>query len=698
METHAYIDPGTGSVLVTSLWGVILYALAAAGAYIMYHFIRPLKRLFMRLLSYFKRVLKRRGAKTKIVALLVVVVVFFSFIVVNNLEDGGERQMKGKVLLIGIDAIDPNIAERLMSEGRMPNFSKLREDGGYSRLGTTKPPETPVAWSAAATGSNPGKYGIFDFIGRRKETYLPKLNLVEESMGMFGTKYSSALKGTPFWRITSGKGIPTTVIRWPLTFPPEKIRGRMLSGLGTVDIKGLSNSYSFYTTSDSGKKPMDVGKIVTVSPLGNEIETVLYGPRVRRGADTIESEKAMRIRLHEGGAVLYVDGKEHNVEAGGWSDWIRVRFSVDPLTSAHAMFRAYLLSAKPEFSMYVTSMQIDPENQLFDMTYPKGYGKELSQAIGPFYTMGMPEDTKAVTEGRISLEVFLEQIGHIGEERERMFWHEFDRFGEGVFAFGFDAGDRLQHIFWGQRALSGKSNESVPSAVSEYYQKKDAFIGEVLDRMDNRTSLIIFSDHGFTSFERAASINTWLAENGYMELKQEPTEEDAGELFKHVDWSRTKAYSLGFASIFINLKGREGKGIVEPGEKDGLIREIISKLGNLTDPKTGNKVISNLYAGEDIYEGDHVADAPDIVIGFERGYRMSWQNAVGGSTREIFKDNDEEWKGDHLVDGILVPGVVFTNFRISKKEPTLMDIAPTLLALLGLDVPGDMDGSSMVGE
>ncbi len=681
MEVSSYIDPGTGSVIAGSLWGVISSILIAIGAFLMAYFIRPLRRLLTRVW----KAIKQSGWLGLMFGLAVAIIIITS-VIINYQDTEGFGMVDKKVIVLGIDAMDPKVVERMMNEGRLPNLKKLADSGGYSRLATTTPPETPVAWSAAATGTNPGGYGIFDFIGRDPETYLPRLSLVEQGSGATGTQYTSALRGTPFWKITSNAGIPTTVIKWPVTFPAEEVNGRMLSGLGTVDIRGLLNSYSFYTEKEAKQGPMDAGRIVRVSPQGGRIDTVLYGPRVQKGSDVTEAEVPMTVTIQGSHALLNVGGSDYKVDSGNWSPWIRVAFSAGLLRNVYGTFRVYVLNTTPEFSMYVTSVQIDPENPQYDISYPKSYSKELANEIGLFYTMGQPEDTKALSEGRISREVFMEQFWQIEEEREKMFWQEFQRFG-GVLAFGFDSGDRMQHMFW---------ETKTPKEIEDYYTKKDEFVGKLLERMDENTSLVIFSDHGFSTFNRSVCINAWLVENGFMTLTQEPTDKDPGTLFRYVDWNRTKAYSLGFASIFINLKGREGKGIVEPEEKEKLIDEIIGKLNRLSDPETNRKPVLKLYRGSEIYSGDFVGESPDIIIGFDEGYRMSWENAIGGVRNFILKDNTEEWKGDHLIDPSRVPGVVFASFNITKDNPGLMDIAPTALSLLGLEIPGTMDGRSLV--
>lgn len=635
----------------------------------------------------------KRASKDKYIKVLILLILIIGVVLGGIYISDKEKMTENKVLVIGIDAMDPKVTNKLMQENKLPNFKRLNELGSYSKLQTTIPPETPVAWSAAATGSNPGKYGVFDFINRDPETYLPKLNLAREKKGLIKTKYESALMGTPFWEITSKKGIPTTLIRWPVTFPPDKIKGNMLSGLGVVDIKGLLNSYRFYTSEQYDKESEGAEKVIGVKKEDGIIKTKIYGPYAKKDKDIVEVEKDMTISLLDNRATLIIDEKEYSVDVNGWSDWIRIKFDLGFGKEVYGIFKVYLISTNPYFNMYITTIQIDPENQVVDITYPKDYGKELVKEIGLFYTLGLTEDTKAVTEKRITTDVFLEQVNEIENDRNKMFWYEFNRFERGILAFGFDASDRLKHIFWKDKVLVDDGFE-VSEEIEDYFIEKDKLLGHILDKIDDNTKLIIFSDHGFSSFERAVSVNTWLVKNGFMTLNKQPTDKDHGELFKNVDWSKTKAYSLGFTSIYINEKGREKNGIVE--NKEEVINEIVEGLSKLKDPKYNKNVITMLYKGRDTYIGKFAEEGPDIVIGFEPGYRMSWQNAVGGLTKEILMDNNEEWKGDHLIDRSHVPGVIFTNFKIKKENPSLIDIAPTILSIFNIKIPNEMDGETLI--
>ncbi|MBM3309152.1 MAG: hypothetical protein FJY77_02770 [Candidatus Altiarchaeales archaeon] len=545
-----------------------------------------------------------------------------------------------KVLVIGIDGMDPKQGERT----EMPNFRKLE----FHTLDTSLPPHSPVAWTTIATGVNPGRHNIFDFIRWDSREKLPKLSLWEDD-------YSSIVKAEPLWRITSKAGIPTTVIRYPVTFPPEKVKGSMLSGLGVPDVKGFLSGYSFYTDDISvmGKKVIHVQ--------GNPIETYVSGPRKQEGDNVVDVRVPMKIALNDGKAVVSIDGKTYDVKEGGWSDWIRVKFKTGFLSEVYGICKVYLMSSEP-FKMYLTTVQIDPENPMFDISYTKEYSAELAREMGLFYTLGMPEDTDALNDNMIDDKIFLEQCDEIEAERDKMFWKEFEKFNKqekGLLVVVYDTSDRLQHIY-------GEN-------VSDYFLKKDRFLGEVLSRIDNNTAVIVLSDHGFTTFDKAVSVNTWLAENGYIALTREISAEDEGALFEYVDWDHTKAFSVGFNSVYCDEK---------------ITNELVEKLGKVEG-------IFKVYRKEDVYSGIYIEEAPNIILGFKPGYRMSWQNAVGGFTPEVVFENTKKWRNDHLVDPSYVPGVLYTNFKTNKEKPHQVDVAPTILSLLGLKPPEEMDGDDL---
>ncbi len=602
-----------------------------------------------------------------------------------------------KVLIIGIDGMDPRVAQYLMDQDKLPNFKKLAKTGSFLKLNTSYPPNSPVAWTSISTGRNPGKHNIFDFIRRNPENYIPELSLSRSKSGIGGTEYSSYVRANPFWKKTSTAGIPTTVMRWPVTFPAEKVKGKMLSGLGVPDIKGFLSGFTFYTSKKEITSKKSSSRIMEVEVKNNVINTKILGPRVKKDKDIVDVELPMKIEMHNDSVDLFLNNKKYNIQKDNWSEWIRAEFPVGIFHKVNSIFKVYISSLNP-FDMYMTTMQIDPERPVVDISYPKNYSRYLTQRIGFFYTLGMPEETDGYVDDKLSEEAFLAQVGQIEDERNSMFWNEFNEFQrlkKGVLAFVYDSSDRLQHLFWDEKIFSNtKEKFQINQNIINYYIEKDKFLGKVIQALDDKTLLLLLSDHGFTSFERAVSINTWLVENGFMVLKKKLAEGEDGALFRYVDWSRTKAYSVGFNSIYVNLKGREGQGIVS--DKNEVIDELVKRLEGFIDKDTQRNVVNKAYRREEIYNGDYVIDAPDIIIGFNPGYRMAWETAIGGFSKDALYDNIKKWRGDHLVDPKFVPGVLFSNVKFSVDTASQMDVTPTIYNALGIEIPDDIDGRSLL--
>jgi predicted AlkP superfamily phosphohydrolase/phosphomutase len=162
-----------------------------------------------------------------------------------------------------------------------------------------------------------------------------------------------------------------------------------------------------------------------------------------------------------------------------------------------------------------------------------------------------------------------------------------------------------------------------------------------------------------------------------------------------VDWSLTSAYGLGINGLYLNLKGRERDGIVEPGEKaEELMSELKERLESVTDVN-GARVIRTVYRADQTYSGTATALAPDLIVGYCRGYRASWATCLGDLTPDILLDNDSAWSADHCADALEVPGVLFSNRAFGAKTPALHDLAPSILAEFGLTAPTSMTGKSI---
>ena len=604
-----------------------------------------------------------------------------------------------KVIVLGIDGIDPHILETLMDSGDLPTFSSIRTAGTYRRLSTISPSQSPVVWSTIATGSNPGYHGIFDFITRQPKNYLPIHTIVKVNpKNIFARRSSMFLperKGTPFWAITSQMHIPTTVIRWPVTFPPEKINGNMLSGMGVLDLNGSIGRYTFYTTGAVPEPQEMKGDVIPIPAGGELIKTKINGPN----AGTIPIEISTDKNLSA--ITVTVNKESYTVKKGQWSDWVRLSFTIGPFRHVSGICRFYLDSLEPELRLYLSPVQVDPMEPAFPISSPDDYAAELAESIQSYTTLGTPEETNALGDGCIDDEAFLCLCDRIMVEREKMLWYELERFKEGLLAFVFDTTDRIQHIYWGTRdpehpAYDDSYANKYRNVIADYYRRMDGILQRVMASVDERTVICIVSDHGFGSFRRTVHLNSWLVENGLMVLKESGTD-GGGPLFRNVLWEKTTAYAVGFSSIYLNLLNREGKGIIKPGdEAEKAKRKIAELLTNMKDPKTGIPVVNKVYTREELYSGPCFNDAPDLVVGYEPGYRASWQTAVGGAPANTIEDNLQKWSGDHMCDASYVPGVFLMNRKTSVPQPGVMDIAPTILACLGIPRPEFMEGNSLL--
>lgn len=601
-----------------------------------------------------------------------------------------------KVIVLGIDGLDPDICRELMAQGRMPNLARLAESGSFSTLATVNPPQSPVAWSGIATGTNPGHHGIYDFIIRDPKTYLPDLSLVKLEKSLFGGgKYVNPVQGTAFWQVAAGAGLPSTVVRWPVTFPAQGKGIRMLAGLGTPDVKGTLGRYAFYTDQKEEDDPQARGEIIRVEFKGGRAETAVFGPLTSSLGRRSSAKLKLRLR-RQGERLIFKGAAQMSLKVGEWSDWQRFTFDLG-LTGGkvRGLGRFHLTSLRP-LGLYLTPIQIDPDKPSFSLSHPEDYAAELVGALGgPYATLGMPEETKGLSEERIPDQAFLEMCHSISSERERMFDFELGRFKEGLLAFVFDTSDRIQHMFWRLRQpdhplFDPGLAEKMGRAIDDHYGRMDQVIGRAMAAKDDRTALVVCSDHGFGSYTRSVHLNRFLAQAGYLSLKDHAPD-DPGELFKHVDWARTKAYALGFGSVYLNLEGREKQGRIKPGpEAEALAAKLAADLLGLKD--NGAPVIHQVHPKDRVYSGPLTGQAPELVIGYHQPYRVSWSTAIGGQGPSLFEDNDQKWSGDHCIDAVLVPGALATSFKIRTSDPPAQtQLAATVLDLLGLEKPTEME-------
>jgi len=650
------------------------------------------------LLLFFKKILKfmKRHKKPLIIICILtsIIILTIGILLMNQKSD-----FPDKIVIIGFDGLSPQVIEPLMQEGKLPNFSRLRAEGDYHTLATTNPPQSPVAWSGFSTGQNPSKNGIYEFITRDPKTYSLKLSLSETTAG----RAKPVIRTPRFWQYTSRKNVPAVILSCPVTFPPDKISGRMVAGMGVPDALGTEGTFSFYTSVQEPEAETTGGKVIFVKRSHTMI-MYLNGPKVAKmGGKSEPVQVPFKVQPNkEKGVSITLQNKTVELKAGEWSDWQDVTFNLGFMRKMKGIFKFHLVELEPEFKLYVTPVNFDPRQQYFPVTYPVSYGKELAEQVGLYHTLGMPFDTWALNEERIDEKIFLDNVYDVLKERESMLELELNRMDQGILYAYFESSDIMQHMFW--RYTDEKHPLYEPDAPQEYknmitawYERMDDILGRVMKRINPNDTLIVLSDHGFDTFRRAAHVNTWLRDNGYLELK-DPAAMQGAPLLKSVDWDKTSAYAIGFNAIYINEKGREKNGIVNPGaEKEKLKEEIASKLTQWMDKKFNAQVVNRVYKREEAFWGDYADETPDLVVGFALGYRASWQTALGDSPKNDMEDNLRKWSGSHLFDPALVPGVLFTNKKVTKDDPAIIDIAPTVLKLVGF-TPQELDSFDLDGQ
>ncbi len=674
---YAYVGPGAGFAFITSFFFLIATFFVALFSVMIW----PIRFLFIWLR-------RRRALKNAKV---------------------------NRVVVLGLDGMDPDLTEKWMAEGHLPNFKALSEKGSFSRLQTTYPAVSPVAWSSFMTGANPGRHRIYDFLSRDKNTYLPTLSsayIGNAKKTIKLGKYRIPVgkpdirllrKSKPFWVVLSDHGVRSSILRVPITFPPDKFKGVQLSGMCVPDLLGSQGTFSFFTTRaiDMGDDA-EGGVVLPLTKSGKEYLGEIKGPPnslVEGSPDMILPFKLSKGK--NGACKLTLPDKTYWLEVGKFSGWLPVKFKAGLGIKVSGIAHFLVTEFGDEVSLYVTPINLDPERPAFPITNPPAYSMYLAKQIGPYANLGLAEDTWVLNEGLLTDDQFLKECELIHEEREQMFFDALEKTRSGVVVCVFDDTDRIQHMFFrylekDHPALSHYPESDRKDAILDLYKKTDVMLGRVMNQIKKDDAFFVMSDHGFKPFVRGVNLNTWLHQNGYLALKPDSKK---GKWLSNVNWENTRAYQVGLGGFYLNLKGREAKGIVEPGaEAEALIRELIEKLTNLPDEERSEIGINDVWAATDIYKGPYVGEAPDLIIGYNVGYRAGWDGVTGVITDKVFDDNVKAWSGDHCMDPRKVPGVLFSTSKITKDSPSIMDIAPTVLGQLGVKKPGYMDGESLMEQ
>ena len=652
-----------------------------------------------------------------------------------------------KLVILGFDGLDPDLVQRWMAEGKLPNMKRLADQGGMYPLQTTHSPESPTAWASFATGVNAGKHNIYDFLVRDTATYLPDLGMVrrEPARFLFGyfpvapPRVHSTRGGTSFW-VTAGRaGVRSSILTVPVTFPPEEVpNGELLAGLPLPDLRGTMGTFQYFATDlgrhEEGDTEMggilhrlafedDVARSRLTGPpdpiVRQQIETLRRRSAPLSASDRASLEALQRasdltlplaIRWNRAArtAVVDIDGQSVALEPGRWSPWIDLEFRANLLVRVRGMVQMRLLDADRDLRLYVSPINWKPDAPPVPMSHPEGFAADLAARVGPYRTLGWAEATWALNEGRIDEAVFMEDLYRAFDDRAQVILSRLGAREWDLLVGVIESPDRVQHMLWRLTDPEHPRYDAALAArfgreIERVYRRADGLVGEALELIDPDTPVLIVSDHGFHPWRRAVNLNTWLVQEGYMTLTGAGAGKTLDDLFgggtfwEHVDWRRTRAYAMGLGQIYLNLRGREALGTVEPGsEADRVRADLRARLLTFRDPEGGRPIVRSVHAAADIYTGPYLANAPDLQVGMHEGYRVSWQTTLGGAPPGLVYDNDTRWSADHGgFDAETTAGVLIANRRVQSARPAIVDIAPTVLQHFGLHIAADIDGSPL---
>ena len=553
-----------------------------------------------------------------------------------------------KTLLLGFDSFDPVIFEDMAGRNQLPNLEKFIQHGGYSRLEVCSPPQTEVSWTSIATGVDPGGHGIFDFVHRDPQTYLPYVSILPTRKRTLGEQFVPPYKAKTFFEEASELGYPATALWWPAMFPARpELPVNTLPGLGTPDIRGQLGVGTLLSTEVEEKQKTRVVKLETAGK--DRYKADLPGPQVPDKSGPRFITIPITIDVLDGNtAKLTVGGNNIQLQVGEWSQILELQFKVSLLFTVHAITRVILTSLRGDVRVYFLPLQIHPLHSTWHYASSGSFAKKLWKNLGPFLTLGWPQDTTGLEEGCITDEQFLILCQDIFGQRVKILYHLLGEFKEGVLASIFDCLDRVQHMFYHDRQ----------DIVRNWYQRLDGFVGDVQEKIsawNGKYRFLVLSDHGFSDFKKKVHLNRWLLNQGYLAFKNG----SSGDL-TNVDWEKTRAYSVGLNSIYLNIQGREGKGSVPADEIESTLAEVKENLLNWKDGD-GSVVIVNARLKHEVYSGPYTRFGPDLVVGYAAGYRSSAETGLGKIPEVAMEANHDHWGADHCMDADIVPGVIFAN-------------------------------------
>jgi predicted AlkP superfamily phosphohydrolase/phosphomutase len=624
------------------------------------------------------------------------------------------RAPQPRLVILGIDGLDASLTERWIASGDLPHMAELAARGSVHRLETTPSPDGISAWASFATGLNPGRHGVFGTHDRHataRTSHEPLLDreparLLFDYIPIGGPSFSSHRDGTSFWVLAGRAGIRTSVLAVPVTFPPEEIpNGELLAGLPLPDLQGTPGTFHYFATDapDAARARASRGIIQRLTFQKRVAQAALVGPPDPRAPDGPTGAARLTLPMsitwnHEARtANVAIDDQLVPLREREWSRWIPLEFRATPLMRLRGMAQMYLLSAGQQLRLYVSPIHWHPQAPPAPISSPPSFAAELFERLGPYRTLGWADGADPLEEGIIDEGLFLDQLDRAFTDRAETILNRIDVGPWDLLIGVVDTIDHAQHMLWRLIDRQHPMHDAqlarlYGEGIRDLYRRADALVGEIRARIGDETRLMVVSTYGFQPFRHAVDLNAWLAREGYLVRDGNA-----------IDWSRTRVYAAGPGQLYLN-RSREGSSdedaggsAPDAGQPRDLLAEISTRLRALRDPRTGAPVVRQVYRGSEMYTGPHAGNAADLQVGFAAGYRAAFEPGAAGA--DVIAPNHRKWSGDHgSVDYRLVPGLLITDLPVLSSSPRVIDLAPTVLRFLGVDIPADLDGRPLLKD
>ncbi|MEH7384232.1 alkaline phosphatase family protein [Bacillus sp. JJ1521] len=644
-----------------------------------------------------------------------------------------------KLVVLGLDAAVPKLLKKFMSEGYLPNIRKLTENGVFTKHITTFPTLTAPAWAAISTGAAIGTAGIPSLTVKNVGE---PLNTVRSC---FDSRFQEA---ETLWESGAKKGKRTMLINWPVTWPAERTEG-VSQIVGSINppfrfyylpIFDLSPA-SVYSTKNlpCDQIPDRVG-IVTFQDLELGIKTteiqvpkngkffdgMKHGPKPING-----NSHSYQVNWERNNGISQVKilskasgDKVAVLREGETSDWIKEEYEFDGRIRK-GQYRFTLTQASSEeddFILYASAIATDES-----LTEPYEFTDDVVKVTGPYWEV---DDPWAYLDGWISRETYMQQLkGQIDWWTNANIYALQSANNLDMLFSWIGAIDHGQHVFWGGidpnfHGYRENKHEEYEGLIRQIYEWVDEGVGKIMDLLDEDTTVVAVSDHGFHSINKYPYLTNHLHKLGLVEYL---VDEETGEFVKNpitgdlaIDWSRTKAYPLppGHSHIFVNLKGRDPEGIVEPEDYEKVQEEIISALLAMRDPETGEQIVSIALKRNEgrtvgIFEGAGYERVGDVLFDMKEGYcanPMVYPAEIkypDGTSRVIANLEEFEpcelnrhFTGYHLAlpavesmhAALMIAGPGVPKGVEFEQPMNIIDIAPSLARLINIPIPRNAEG------